>query len=130
MEQIINKLNVIKETLGLSQKELAERTGTNQGDVSVLLKGGKKFLHIRFLQFLNDRGFSLQALFDNSISVEEFRKIGTNGTATKPGAVCVECERKDMEIKFLREKVEDRDMVIDLLKGGNGSNIRSPKKTG
>lgn len=69
---LYNKLKRARLLLNLTQKDIQESTGLSQRDISQLENGEKKFIHTAYIQFLNKRNIPLDALYDESISVDEF----------------------------------------------------------
>lgn len=92
---IYSKLKELRTALGLTQKDVQEATGLSQRDISQIENGEKKFIPIQYIQFLNTRKISLNRLYDDNVSVEDFLKNyksapeikinlnGTNNTSAK-----------------------------------------------
>lgn len=78
MNKVFNKIKIIRESLGLTQAEMAINAGVNRSDISKLENGEKKFIDISIVQYLNTRGVDMNELF----SEEEKINIVSNQQAT------------------------------------------------
>jgi transcriptional regulator with XRE-family HTH domain len=114
MELIGSKLQVARLMLGLGQKDIAAPLGMVQGDISEIENGKRKFLKTEYLYFLNAKGISLSALFDDSVSIERFKELSTKGQPV-PVHDCQECKMKDQQISSLREVNQARGETIESL---------------
>lgn len=83
------KIKQAREILGLNQSEFATAIGTTQKDVSLIESGNKKFIPNKYIEFLIEKGFDINSLFDFSESIEKLHdnivdqsKITYNHTKT------------------------------------------------
>ncbi|WP_133159382.1 LexA family transcriptional regulator [Solitalea longa] len=63
-------LKVVREQLGLTQKEAANASGISQRDISQLESGLKKFFPLAYILFLNVNGVNLNILFSNNLNIQ------------------------------------------------------------
>lgn len=66
------KIKLAREKLGYNQSEFADFIGVTQKDVSMIESGNKKFIPIKYIEFLMKNGFDINSLFDEN---EEIGKI-------------------------------------------------------
>lgn len=96
--------------LRINQEELAKLINLSQATVSNLENGQMKFLPVQLINFLIGRRINLNALYDDSVSVEGFMStigkpvgLGEQQT-TAPGSArsdCNDCKTKDKVIELL-----------------------------
>ncbi|WP_240911297.1 helix-turn-helix domain-containing protein [Yeosuana marina] len=69
------KIKKAREMLGLSQSDFAESVGVTQKDVSLLESGNKKFIPNKYIDFLIDKGFDLNTIFDDTLKLNYKNEI-------------------------------------------------------
>lgn len=79
MKILSKKLKLVREKLGMSQTQFAEKAGLSQRDVSLLENGKKEFIPTPYIRFMNQVGVDLNWLFEEepeeSIEVSSARGL-------------------------------------------------------
>lgn len=109
MENLSEKFRAARDVLRLNQTDVERNTGVWQTDISMLENGKKKFVPTEYLVYLSLRGIDLNALFDNRITAEDFKKNPLDITETP-------CEEKDKMIAELKDHVKLLLSIIDTIK--------------
>lgn len=65
------KIREVRKQLGLKQGEIAGILGIHQRDVSKLENGSKKFIPNAYLEFLVEKGYDVNTLFDDKIPLKK-----------------------------------------------------------
>lgn len=63
------KLKIIRELLGYSQAEIAQKTGINQKDISLLEGGKKKFIPMEYIHFLYNENIDINSVYDDNTDI-------------------------------------------------------------
>jgi DNA-binding XRE family transcriptional regulator len=77
------KLKIIRELLGLSQAEIAYKTGINQKDISLLEGGKKKFIPMEYIHFLYNENIDINSLYDDSLQIGYRNSVHTPTVANE-----------------------------------------------
>lgn len=108
------KAKAARESLRLTQTGASKESGWDQASISLLESAAKEFIHNDYLTFLAVNKINLTAMFDPSVSLEEFVTICEGGKPVVQGMKepCKECEVKERENTMLRENIADLRHVI------------------
>jgi len=74
---IISKLIIARDALKLTQSAAGRASGFRQNGISIMEKGRKHNVPLRYITFLASKGINLTALFDDNITPDEFARVAT-----------------------------------------------------
>lgn len=114
MKLIHNKLASVLKYHRLDQKEVSDATGIFQSSISRIVNGDRSALHPALLEYLIVKKVNLNALLDESVTVEEFEEMLRNPVVKgveSPG--CQLCAEKDQRIRDLNRHI---DLLTSLMK--------------
>ncbi len=94
--RIYDKIKAIRMTLGLSQAEASTLSGLQQKDISLLEKGGKKFIPNEYIHFLYKQGVDINSIFDDALEVSWYSHRDTD---TKSNVTPVATKTNDIVSK-------------------------------
>lgn len=72
------KIKEAREQMGLNQSEFAREVGVTQKDVSILESGNKKFIPNQYIEYLLNKGYDLNSIFDDDSELkrQSFTSVG------------------------------------------------------
>jgi len=120
---ILNKLKEARELLKLKQNDIESESGIRQNSISYM-EGGKVKPSLKYLSYLQSKGISMDALFDDKISVEGFIKR-FRGEVVPVQVECQKCPEKDERIRELKGYIKT---LTDLNERLTAENNRLPAK--
>ncbi|HOZ61994.1 MAG TPA: helix-turn-helix transcriptional regulator [Smithellaceae bacterium] len=117
---IREKLRIARESLGFTQKTIGQASGCLQSKVSLLETKPKTHMIDAYLSFLAKKKINLTALFDESVSEEDFKaicegKVQLALPAHGEPAECDQCKVKDHEISMLNTIIKTQEIKWNYL---------------
>lgn len=112
-----DKLTAARDMTRLSQQEIAQYTGLSQPRISRIERGEGVFVPNNYLVLLWGKGINLNDLFNDNITVEEFRVKFQDRHAK---SFCADCKDKDERIRELKDSNKVLLEMIDMLKKSAG----------
>ena len=98
---IADKIKEGREKLGLSQRQFADLIGVTQNSVSLIEGGQKKFVPNAYIEFLYQKGYDINTLFDDNLPLSKL-KMESNTS-------------KEADLKFLQRTDQvQKNQIIPL----------------
>lgn len=115
---IHQKVKVARESIDKSQSAASRESGYSQSGISLLESGENKFIPSGYLSYLVDNGINLSAIFNDTITVDEFTRMCQMPLMLLPhieDEKCINCEEKDKEIGLLKNLISHMEVTISTL---------------
>lgn len=128
METLLsNKFKIARESMEYSQTMAAKQSGWAQARISLLEAGVKDYVLPKYLSWLAKEKINLNAIYDDSVTVEDFEAICAGKVtlalpAHATSEPCELCKAKDHEIGLLNNTIKIQGQFIETLRQGSEKN--------